>query len=299
MPRGVFTQSTTILFERAPAIDDVARVLSSWKPARVKNPSPSWLRAKDELLVRFDEKNNGTVLIDVLGSRWPDKMNNPEHDPDLFGAWGLGAFGPLVFPGNLERAAMQAVAFPGAKDMVTRHRAFVRLRTSYVVGAGGDAKVIPADWQTLAEIDTLLSLARRVMDLPHALALFDPNGEVILPRDEVDAVLDHARAKSIPPMELLTHVRLFRLAGEQGMLMDTVGMDRFMLRDSEIVIAPGVDPNDGAAFLRNISLQHVRRGSITPEGNTVDGPNGRYTATWVEKSMVPAPRAVVRFAKGS
>ena len=66
--------------------------------------------------------------MDVLESLWPDSMGDPKEDVDLFGAWSMGAFGPLAFPGNLKRAAEQAVAFEGAAAAVSAHRAFVRLR---------------------------------------------------------------------------------------------------------------------------------------------------------------------------
>jgi hypothetical protein len=79
--------------------------------------------------------------------------------------------------------------------------------------------------------------------------------------------------------------------------MDTVGMERFLLRDAEIVLADGIDPNEGAAFLRNISLHHVRRGSVIPEGNTTEGPGGRYRATLIEQGTAPPPRPVVRFSR--
>jgi hypothetical protein len=298
MARGVFTQSTTVLFEKAPSIDEIALVLAAWKPARAKNAKQSWVAGRDQLVIRFDEKQNGTVAVDVIDAPWPDSMGDPKGDADLFGAWVLGAFGPLVFPGGLARAVQQAVVFPGAKEQVAKHRAFVRLRTSYVMGAGPDAKVLPSDWQTLAEIETLLAIAHRVLTVPRAIALFDPNGEVVLPREEVDASLEHAREKKIPPLDLITHVRLFKLPGDQGLLMDTVGMERFMLRDAEIILAGDLDPNDGAAFLRNISLHHLRRGSVIPAGNTTDGPDGRYRATLLDQGAAPPPRAVVRFARG-
>ena len=292
---GFHTQSTTVLFERAPSLDAIEKALATWRPTRRPAAKSVGWSGRDSLLVRFDDAQNGNVLIDVMDRPWPDSMGDPKQDTELFGAWTMGAFGPHVFPGNLARACQQAVTFRAATDVAKKHRAFVRLRTLYVIDAHKDAKVFPPSWQPLLELDTMLQLARRVLDLPGALAMFDPNGEVILPRDQVDASLSHARNASIPPLDLFTHVRLFNLAGRPFALMDTVGMERLRLLDAEVLLAARFDPNDGAAFLRNLSLQHVRRGAVILDGQSTEGPGGRYRAQRRAASVVEPPRPIVRF----
>ncbi|MEI8258244.1 MAG: hypothetical protein WCJ30_21405, partial [Deltaproteobacteria bacterium] len=198
--------------------------------------------------------------------------------------------------GALERACLHALEFPAAPDAVARHGAFVRLRTGYVASADHEARMIPEGWQPLLEIDTMLQLARRVLDLPGAIALFDPNCEVILPRDEVDGALAHAKRAGIPPLELVTHVRLFNVAGKNLSLMDSLGLARFRLLDAELLLGKGLEPNEGAAFLRNLTLQHARRGAMIADGHSVDGPGGSYRAQRVDRSIAAPPRPVVRFS---
>jgi len=108
--------------------------------------------------------------------------------------------------------------------------------------------------------------------------------------------LAHAERAKVPPLDLYTHVRLFNLDGDALALMDTVGMDRFFLPDAEVAVAAAIDPNDGARFLRNLSLHHLGKEKAVPDGHTVDGPGGRYRAHHRKESLAPPPRAVVRFA---
>ena len=161
MPRGFFTQSTTVLFSQAPSIDAIEEALAPLGASITRRETePGWLSGGTELLVPFGESPAGTLHVDVVDQAWPDGMGHPEEAADLFGAWTMGAFGPLAFPNNLARAAQQAVAFPGAKEAVAGHGAFVRLRTSYLVGAGPDAPIMPEGWSPLAEIDAMLQIVR-------------------------------------------------------------------------------------------------------------------------------------------
>jgi len=294
MARGLFTQSTTVLFERAPAVDALEQALAQWSPVRRPTDEPSWISRSDELVIEFDPPNNGMLFLDRGDDPWPDGMGDPQTDPLLFGAWMMGAFGPLAYPGGLERAARQAIAFPNAASHVARHGGFVRLRTSYCIGAAPDAPVWPPGADSLKEIAVLLDVARAVVRIDGAIALFDPNGEVALPPAEVEASMDHAARHGVPALDLITHVRIFNVEGSGFALMDTVGMGRFFLPDAELALAPEIDPNHGAAFLRNLSLHHIRRGAAIPDGHTTDGPGGRYAIHHRETSLSPPPREVVR-----
>ncbi len=253
----------------------------------------------EALWIDFDLAHHGLVQVDVFAQRWPDEMGDVANAGGLTRACAAGVFGPLVFAGSLERAVQHAVAFPEARAAAARHGAFVRLRTGYSDGAAPQASAVPDGWQPLLEIDTMLQLARRVLDVTGAIALFDPNCEVILPRDEVDASFEHAKRAGIPPLDLVTHVRLFNVAGKNMSLMDSLGLERFRLLDAELLFARNLDADEGAAFLRNLTLDHVRRGAMIADGVTREGPGGSYRAQRVDTSIAAPSRPVVRFTTTS
>jgi len=292
MPRGFFTQSTTVLFARTPSIDEIAEALSSLGcSVERRETKAGWLSGGTELLVPFGETPEGHVHVDVLDSPWPDSMGDPKENVDLFGAWSMGAFGPLAFPGNLKRAAEQAVAFEGAETAVGAHRAFVRLRTSYLIGAGTDGPMLPEGWSGLAEIDALLQLAAPLLKLPGAIAYFDPNAEVIASPEGARALL--AEGEGGPPLELFSHVRLFDI-DERWALMDTVGLDRLFLPDLEVVFTKATDPNVVADMLRNASAYLISNGAVIEDGHTLDGPEGTLRVHARETALGQPPRAVLR-----
>jgi len=291
MPRGFFTQSTTVLFSRAPSIDEIEAALEPLGCSIEKRTSdPGWLSGGTELLVPFGEEPGGHVHVDVLEQAWPDTMGDPEADSMLFGAWTMGAFGPLVFPRNLERAVGQAVAFPEAERAAAQHRAFVRLRTSYLVGAGPDAAIMPEGWSPLGEIDAMLQVAAPLLGLDGACAYFDPNAEVILPHDGVRAVLE---GEEPTPLELFSHVRLFNIDPTWSM-MDTVGLDRFMLPDVEVLAPREADPNEVAGFLRNVSVYLLSNGEVIEDGHTAEAPFGVLRVHARDQSLTEPPRRVLR-----
>lgn len=293
MPRGFFTQSATVLFERRPSLADIAPLFPEVE--RYGKPTSSWMGSDEELVLRFDEARNGTIVIDVVDAAWPDGMGDPKDDPDLFGAWTMGAFGPLAFPGNLARAAAHSALSANAQDIVARHRSFVRIRSCYVLGAGPDAPILPEGWDGLLELAHVVDVARRVLDLPFALAYFDPNGEVLASTSELEETRSNAIAQDLPPIDLYTNARFFEIGDRAGWsLMDTVGMDRFLLPDVELAFPRTVDANDVGVFLRDVQIYFLQRGGGIPEGDRVEGPGGAYRALQREKSLVPAPRAVVR-----
>ena len=296
MPRGLFTQSAIVLTERALTLEAVERALAPFAPTRREaTKEASWLSAGTELVVRMKPEQNGMLLVDVLDDRWPDTMGDPKGDADLFGAWSMGGFGPLVFPGGLARAASHAIAFPGAKQAIDAHTSFVRIRTTYVLGQGQDAKTIPEAWDGLFETLFVAKVARALLELEGALAFFDPNAEIVLPAEEIDASFAQAKELAIAPVDLFAHVRLFGIGDAQGWtLMDTVGMERFFLPDVEIAIDESVDPDDAASFLRGVAIHLVENGDVLAADTRVAGLGSHYQVLRKERALVDPPRAVVR-----
>lgn len=296
MPRGFFTQSTTVLFTRAPSVDEIEVALEPLRcPILRRHTDPGWMSGGTELLVPFGDDPEGHVHVDVLEHAWPDEMGDPSGDAPLFVAWSMGAFGPLVFPRNLERAVQQAVGFRDAARAVARHTAFVRLRTSYLVGAGPESAVMPEGWSPLAEIDAMLQVALPILSIDGACAYFDPNAEVILPHDGVRAILEAGDEDGSTALELFSHVRLY-VVDEAWAVMDTVGLDRFFLPDVEVVFPRDVDPNEVAGFLRSVSAYLLSKGPIIEDGDTTEGPFGVLRVSAHDESLTEPPRRVLRMA---
>ena len=112
--------------------------------------------------------------------------------------------------------------------MVQRHRAFVRVRLTYVAGADEEQKVLPAGYQSGAEITDLTKLLSRLVKTPGLLAYFNPNADLVLRPDLLEELL----RSSILPVQAWVNIRMFNLP-EDWMLMDTVGMAQFDLPDLE------------------------------------------------------------------
>jgi hypothetical protein len=284
-----------VLFDRVPSIDEVAQSIAQLQPRQreLGQDKQKWMNGNTDLLVAFRPEVKGELAIDVLDEPWPDTMGDPENAADLFAAWSMGSFGPLVYPGNLERAAQQSVSLDDAPALVGKHKGFVRLRTTYVIGAGEDAKIVPQDHDPLEEAMLLITAARLMLELPGAIAYFDPNGEIIATREEMDASVTHAEGAKVPPLDLFNHVRFFRV-DEQWSIMDTVGMDRFFLPDLEIVFSRELDPNNAAGFLRTLCLYMLQRGPVLKDGDTIDGPQGKLRVKLAKESLAEPPRPVAR-----
>jgi hypothetical protein len=66
--------------------------------------STHWTFGGSSLVVAYRPDVNGYVAVDTIDHRWPDHMGDQKADPEVFGAWHFGHFGPGAWPGNLEWA---------------------------------------------------------------------------------------------------------------------------------------------------------------------------------------------------
>lgn len=296
MGKGFFTQGIAVLFESAPSIDAVAHALRAPIVARRDAMTDPWLSGP-AVHVDYPGAPNGRVMIDVVDHPWPDHMGSRE-EPTLFGAWSMGHLGPFSYPGSLARAVAQAwhLGEPPV-DLVERHGAFVRLRLSYIFGVGAEAPVIPDGVDPGDELAHVHELARDLFAVPGALALFNPNGEMLFDEQAFLSALARAADDDSPPVDLWTNVRLFRLDGvvDGWSMMDTVGMRQLDLPDLEACFPASIDPRDAARLLRNLSLYYLERGDVIQQGHTIDGPGGRWRAHRRNGGLSDPPRDIVRF----
>jgi hypothetical protein len=213
----------------------------------------------------------------------------------------MGHFGPFAYPGNLERACQQAWNWEGdPSPVIGKHRAFVRVRLSYVFGAADDARVMPADCDPHAELGTVVSVAQSITRCQGALAYFNPNGEVLMSPDELAQTLSFAAEHGRAPIETWSNVRMQNLRGvaDGWMLMDTVGLAQLDLPDLEAVFAEtAFRPDEVARFLRKISLYVAGQGDVFQDGHTTEGPgNIRWRAMRFDEALTDPPRRTVRFS---
>jgi len=294
MPKGLYTHGAVVLLARAPVFETVERQLARFSPDP-REPGQSWHWGGPCCVLPYRPQTNGYLVVDLVDRPWPDSMGDPHSDPDLFGAWAMGQFGPFTYPGSLERAVQQCHTWPDGRERAAAHQAFLRIRATYVIGASKDALVMPDNYDALAELQFATDVAMTLCDLPEALAYFNPSGEVLSHPPLMRQMMAHYRGHNLPPLDLWTNVRMFRL-DNAWLMMDTVGMAQLDLDDLEVACHQDEASGDEvAAFLRNASLYVAQNGRKIKDGDTMDGPGGRYVARTFDEGLVPPPRGVLRF----
>lgn len=289
MPAKFFSATVMALFKSAPPLEAVVRALAALGEVDLVAPTGGWLGGFPGLVFRFNRSDESRIVIDVVDRPWPDTMGHPQTDPDLFSCWCLGGFGPLVYPGCLERAVQHAhdAAGPAGQTVVPQHRAFVRVRKTSSPGA-----------QPLTDLVELVVIVRALLDIPAALAYFQPNGEVLLDVAELDANLDHSARTRIPAIELHVNLRLWCVEDvDNRSLFDTVGMGQFLVPDLEVLFDTRLHSEETVArFVRNVSLHQLQQGDVLLDGDTVGGPGGSWRVERRDESRVAPPRSVIRLA---
>lgn len=296
--KGMFSQGVAILFERCPSVDEIEEALRGFSPARRRDSVADWAFGGPGFVLKFRPDVNGHFAVDVVDRPWPDSMGSPKESPMIFGAWALGNFGPFAYPGSLERAGQQAWHWSEAGDAVARHRAFARVRCSYVFGGRKDAPLLPADYQPLPELIEVTRVARALLDIDGAIAYFNPNGECLCRPSDLDEALSRHADGAFMPQEIWANVRLVNLSDHpQWVVMDTVGMGQLDLPDHEACCDGKVyDLSAVASFLRNAADYVFENGEVIRDGDTMDGPgNIRWQGATFDKSLLDPPRRVIRW----
>jgi hypothetical protein len=293
--KGTFTQTFAVLLERPVSLDAVAQRISAFPIARRAPAAESWPMGGPSLVLPFRPEVNGMVAIDVVDRLWPDGMGDPQADPTLFGAWAMGNFGPFAFPGGLQRGTQHAWAWEEGRNVAGKHQAFIRMRLSYVFGAEDNAPIQPADCKPLDELHFLTDLLLPLLNLPEALCYFNPNGEVLRDRNFVEGVLEFSREHGLPPLDLWSNIRFFRLE-ENWLMMDTVGNAQLDLPDLEACfVASTYDLEEIDVFLRATTSYLLEEGDVIETEDTIKGPGRK---TWVahrfEDSFSTPPRQTIR-----
>jgi hypothetical protein len=299
--KGFFTAGASVLLPQPLPTETITRALA---PFTVRRHSPAegeknWISGYESWLVAFRPEVNGLVIVDQVDAPWPDSMGDPKGDAMLFGAWSTGFFGPSTWPGNLARAKQFASAFTDKEAAGTagRHQAFLRIRSSYVMGAEDQVKIVPADYDARKELEFVTSVALALTRVEPNACYFNPGGETLFTARRLHDEIEHCTANDLPALPAWSQVRLFRMEDEKPWcVFDTVGMEQLDAQDHECCFIPeNHSPNDIARMLRNMSLYTLQNGPVIRTGHTADGPGGRWRAIEAKEALAPAPRPTVRW----
>ena len=250
------------------------------------------------MIIPFRAEVNGYVSIDVINRPWPDDMGDPKKDPMLLAAWAMGCFGPAAYPGNLMRAAQQCWHWPDGKSVPERQTGFVRVRSSYVFGNGGNPPVMPSDYEPVEELLFVTRVVLALLALPSAISYFNPNGEVLQTAEGIEGLLERMGAGDLLPLEAWSNVRLLKLEEpDPWHVMDTVGMSQLDVVDHEAAFKPdSYDLSQVANFLRNTAAYVLEMEPIIQDGDTMDGPGEiRWQAASFDEPVCDPPRKVIRW----
>ncbi len=192
--KGMFTQCLAVLLDRPVSVERIRQALGDTPLMGEQKPADTeWLAGKG-VVVKFRKKLNGTLLIDTIDKPWPDHMGDPKNEAALFAFWGMSAFGPCTFPYALNRslAHLESEQDPASQQLAgkaKKHQAFIRLRVSYVMGAGKDAPIVPEGYDACRELVYLTNMVRKLGQLPEAIAYFNPNAEIVADFDELKKMI--------------------------------------------------------------------------------------------------------------
>ncbi len=294
--KGFFSQGLMVLLSAPATLDELENLLRGRNIVSKHEKSDNWELSGPSILIPFRPEVNGYVTVDLVDRPWPDKLGHPQQEPQLFASWSMGHFGPFAFPGNLERAVRQSWVWPKAKEIVPQHKAFIRLRSSYILGAEKDLLCLPKDYQPLPELKFITEIVKALMKHASALCYFNPNGEVVLGPIEFLKKLEFAESNNLPALENWSNIRLFNLEGN-WLMMDSVGMEQLDVPDHEACFPKGAyDTRNVASFLRDAELYVLNNDVIIRDGDTMDGPgNIKWQGKSFKVGIVPPPRRVLRW----
>ena len=299
MPKGLYTQCLVLLTDGRSNIDAIETALreNDFEIAKRNEAHKSWAFSGPSCLIPFRPEVRGYATVDVVSHPWPDSMGDPKTNPEIFGSWSLGQFGPFAFPGGLQRAAQQSWNWPNGGNAAANHRGFIRLRLSYVFGADKSDLVFPKDCNPIAELDFLSRAVLALAKVAGVVCYFNPNGEVLWDGAGFTETWKACRQQEKLPHLLWSNVRLFNV-NPTYCLMDTVGNEQLNVRDVEAVFPKDeFEANDVGYYLRNVSHYILESGKDLKTGESIDGPNETnlsWTIRVMEEPTVAPPRTVLR-----
>lgn len=296
MPKGLFTQGVVVLYDKEITIDQIKPQLKNYCIINEVEASESLDISGPSVVIEYDNVQNGKISIDVANKKWPDHMGDPETDAMLFGAWTMGHYGPFTYPNGLARSLQQSWIWPEAKENVEKHKSFVRIRSSYVFGSSEDKKCIPENYNAEKELQFITLVASDLLNNDNAICYFNPNGEVIIPKQNLDEMIIYHKTNNLPPLSVWSNIRLFNV-NDDWLMMDSVGSMQYEIPDQEVCFPKNqFNVNDVDFFIRNVILYLMKNGLIIKLNDTMDGPgNLTWQMKLFENGLTDPPRQVMRW----
>jgi hypothetical protein len=300
MAKGLYTQGMCVLLREPVGVAELKERLKEFQFVGI-HESTEDDDAPVTLVYAFRPEVNGHLLVTPAKGCWPDEMGDPDESPERFVAWSIGQFGPLAYPGCLQRAGEQSWGWEEGGERIQQHAAHVRLLISYVLGVEesddeDEVPLVPDDYDPLDELNFLTRAVAAVLEMPEAICYFNPGGEVLRDDGGLRRGLNHAWSHDLPPLDMWTNIRLFR-ATDGWTLMDTVGNGQFDLPDLEAIYHnEDYQPSEVEGFLRSASLYLLQGNDEVEDGDTADGPgNLHWSAMQCADALSDPPRPTIRW----
>ncbi|HOV28168.1 MAG TPA: hypothetical protein PK566_17660 [Pseudobacteroides sp.] len=304
MPKGIFTQGMVVLLSEPILFSKLEQILAEdFKLVARNESSERWYFGGPSVLISYRPEVNGYITVDLVDRPWPDNMgyNGEEKDEMIIGAWSAGYFGPFTYPGSLSHAAQQSWLYEDGGKNAAEHKAFIRIRSSYVLGIEikKDTPILPKNYDPTHEMMFLTRVCQNILQMSEALCYFNPNGECLASDEIVDGLIDRYEKMGMYPLEIWSNIRLFNLPdGDKWALMDVVGMGQLDVVDFEAIFIKGeFEPNEIVSFFRNTSVFYLNnRGLKFKNGQFVVGPGGVcWQGVIVKEGIAAPPRTVIRW----
>jgi hypothetical protein len=302
--KGFYTQGVCVLFDAVPTIPALAERLGAFdvlKEVPGAAGEHGWAMGGPSVVLGYRREVNGLVQVDVVDRSWPDGMGSPKDDTaTLFGAWSMGHFGPSTFPGALARACEQSHTWKEGRAIAERHRAFVRVRSSYVFGVPDSARVVPDDYDAIDELRFVSQVQLALAETPGALCAFNPNGELLLEPSRLEAMLLRDLEGKGLAVDAWANVRLFnhREGTQTWELFDTVGMSQIDVSDHEATL-----PDDHPSFdhvpglLYSMAAYDAHKGGVLGLDDTATDLGGHDWRAYASgDGVVTPPRTTLRWS---
>jgi len=296
MAKGIFSQGVCVLLNKTVTLDQIEPLLSEFTIKGRKEAGESWGFGGPSLVIPYREDVNGLGLVDVVDMLWPTEAGDPLDGSELFAAWAMGLLGPFAFPGCLERASQQCLAMDNAAAAVAKHKAFIRVRCGYAFGSGGDAPSLPEGYEPVEELEFTMKIATALLNLPGAICLFNPGGEVLNNAEGISESLGFSEENDLPPLDLWSNIRIYQI-DDDLILMDTIGNGQLDIPDLEACFHEETyDADEVEGFLRNITFYLMTKGDVFEEEDVLEGPGEvEWMVKHFKEGLSAPPRPVLRW----
>lgn len=293
--KGFFTQGIAVLLDKPVSLTGLKNLLPvEYRPEIMDEDENGEVNRKN-IAVVLPDLPEALVILDVFDKPWPDHMGSPDTEPDLFSAWGMGYYGPFTFPGSFERAVHFAKTDHQSVEFAKNHNAFIRVKTTYPRNNDTDP-IVPQNYNPIKELMALTAFLQKLLDHLPASIYFNPAGELLLSKQQVDGIMDFCNKENTYHLSLWTNSRLYNW-DDDFMFMDSVGNEQFDLPDIEVII-----PKEGEYDLTNVSnfINDISMHSIDSFINLEDEEmfeafdGTKWEILSSEKSLTDPPRNTIR-----